>query len=95
VEWVQYDFEKPESVSVVEVYWFDDTGRGECRVPVSWKALYKKGKDWIAIENTGSYGVKKDTFNRVSFKPVRTSALRLEIQLQEKFSAGIHEWKLK
>jgi hypothetical protein len=95
VEWVQYDFEKPESVSIIEVYWFDDTGRGQCRVPVSWKALYKKGKDWIAVANTEPYGVKKDTFNRVSFKPVRTSALRLEIQLPEKFSAGIHEWKVK
>lgn len=95
VEWVQYNFEKPESVSVIEVYWFDDTGRGQCRVPVSWKALYKKGKDWVAVANTEPYGVKKDTFNRVSFKPVRTSALRLEIQLQENFSAGIHEWKVK
>ncbi len=94
-EWVQYDFEKPETVSVVEVYWFDDTGRGQCRVPVSWKALYKKGTDWIEVENTEPYGVKKDMFNRVSFKPVRTSALRLEIQLPEKFSAGIHEWKVK
>jgi hypothetical protein len=95
MEWVQYDFKKPESVSVVEVYWFDDTGRGQCRVPVSWKVLYKKGKDWIAVTNTEPYGVKKNTFNRISFKPVRTSALRLEIQLQEKFSAGIHEWKVK
>jgi hypothetical protein len=95
VEWVQYDFEKPESVSTVEVYWFDDTGRGQCRVPVSWKILYKKGKEWVAVAHTEPYGVKKDMFNRVSFKPVRTSALRLEIQLPKKFSAGIHEWKVK
>ena len=32
-EWVQYDFAKPTTVSTVSVYWFDDTGRGGCRVP--------------------------------------------------------------
>jgi len=31
----------------------------------------------------------------VKFAPVRTSALRLEIQLPEKFSAGIQEWKVR
>ncbi len=95
VEWVQYAFEKPETVSEVEVYWFDDTGRGECRVPVSWKVLYKKGNDWIPVVNKKPYGVKKDTYNRVTFAPVRTAGLRLEIQLQKKFSAGIHEWKVR
>ena len=95
VEWVQYDFAKPETVSEIRVYWFDDTGRGECRVPVSWKILYKKGSDWIPVANQEEYGVKRDIYNRVTFKPVQTSALRLEIQLQEKFSAGIHEWKVK
>ena len=32
-EWVQYDFASPGEVRAVEVYWFDDTGNGECRVP--------------------------------------------------------------
>jgi DUF1680 family protein len=95
VEWVQYEFEKPESVKEVEVYWFDDTGQGQCRVPVSWKVLYKKGSEWIPAANQNPYGVEKDMYNKVTFTPVRTSALRLEIQLQEKFSAGIHELKVK
>ena len=95
VEWVQYDFKKAQTISEVKVYWFDDTGRGECRVPVSWKVLYKKGSEWIPVANQEAYGVNKDMYNRVTFKPVRASALRLEIQLQEKFSAGIHEWKVK
>jgi len=93
-EWVQYEFKKPEIVSAVEVYWFDDTGRGECRVPVSWRALYRKGNEWIPVNNKNSYGAEKDKYNRVTFEPVMTTGLRLEIQLQEKFSAGIHEWKV-
>jgi hypothetical protein len=47
------------------------------------------------VANQNPYGVKKDMYNKVTFTPVRTSALRLEIQLQEKFSAGIHEWKVE
>ena len=94
MEWVEYEFKKPEIVSAVEVYWFDDTGRGECRVPVSWRALYRKGNEWIPVVNKNSYGVEKDKYNRVIFEPIQTTGLRLEIQLQEKFSAGIHEWKV-
>jgi hypothetical protein len=94
-EWVQYDFATPARVSEVEVYWFDDTGRGECRVPASWQLLYKMGDTWKPVANTGPYGVEKDQYNRVRFQPVRATALKLEIQLPEKFSAGIHEWKVK
>jgi hypothetical protein len=82
-------------VSEISVYWFDDTGEGECRVPQSWKALFKAGNTWVPVKNLKPYGVEKDTYNTVRFAPVRTSAMRLEIQLPEKFSAGIHEWKVK
>ncbi len=94
-EWVQYDFAASARVSEVEVYWFDDTGQGECRVPASWQILYKSGDTWKPVANPTSYGVEKDEFNRVRFQPVRTTALRLEIQLPEKFSAGIHEWLVR
>jgi len=56
----------------------------------------KDGSDtWKPVANPTSYGVEKDEFNRVRFQPVRTTALRLEIQLPEKFSAGIHEWLVR
>jgi hypothetical protein len=43
----------------------------------------------------GSYGVAKDKFNAVTFKPVTTTGLRLEVQLQPKVSGGILEWRMK
>jgi DUF1680 family protein len=94
-EWVEYDFDKPATVSETSVYWFDDTGEGECRVPASWKAFYKAGDKWLPVKNLAAYGVKKDAYNTVRFAPVTTAALRLEIQLPEKFSSGIQEWKVK
>jgi len=41
-EWVQYDFAKLTKVSGVDVYWFDDTGVGECRLPKSWQLSYRE-----------------------------------------------------
>ena len=93
-EWVQYDFEKPRKISSAAVYWFDDTGGGGCRIPKSWILLYKDGNNWKQVSNTGSYGIEKDKFNSIRFKPVQTTALRLEVQLQQDFSGGILEWRV-
>jgi hypothetical protein len=68
---------------------------GECRLPASWKALFRSGEQWIPVKTSGVYGVDKDKYNVVRFTPVKTTALRLEIQLPEKFSSGIQEWKVK
>ena len=94
-EWVEYTFAKATSVSETDLYWFDDTGGGECRVPKSWRLLYKDGETWKAVESAMPYGTEKDKYNHVSFKPVMTTGLRLEVTLQSQWSAGIQEWKVK
>ena len=93
-EWVQYDFKSPSRISAVEVYWFDDTGAGSCRVPKSWRLLYKDGEAWKPVANASQYPAKLNAFNRVTFNPITTPALRLEAQLQSDFSAGILEWRV-
>jgi hypothetical protein len=92
-ESLEYAFGTKATVRKVSVYWFDDTGSGECRVPGSWKIFYRSGAEWKAIENTVCR-VEKDRANDVSFAPVETDGLRLEIQLQEGFSAGLYEWSV-
>ncbi|UCD50009.1 MAG: discoidin domain-containing protein, partial [Phycisphaerales bacterium] len=95
-EWVQYDFKKPRKTGAVEVYWFDDTPTGGgCRIPASWKLLYQDGDAWKEVKDASAYGVQKDTFNTVTFDAVKTSALRLEVQLQSNYSGGILEWRVK
>jgi len=95
LEWVQCGLGKRKTVSAVEVYWFDDTGVGQCRVPHSWRLLYKAGNDWNPVAKPEHYGVEKDQFNRTTFDPVETDALRIEAQLQPEFSAGILEVRVK
>ena len=94
-EWIQYELEKPTRLSATEVYWFDDTGRGKCRVPKSWKLLYRDGSDWQQVQPLDDYGLSPDQFNRVRFAPIETDALRLEVKLQPEFSAGILEWTVE
>jgi hypothetical protein len=53
------------------------------------------GAEWKPVESQGPYGVAVNQFNTVTFKPVETSALRIELTAQERFSAGIQEWKVE
>jgi DUF1680 family protein len=88
-EWVEIPFAKAKRVSSLEVYWFDDTGSGQCRVPASWKLLHRRGGQWEPVETSDPFGVRKDQFNQVTFTAVRTDALRLDVKLQRSFSGGI------
>jgi uncharacterized protein len=94
-EWVEYQFQNPREVSEAEVYWFDDTGHGECRVPQSWQILYKDGDQWKPVANVAEYGTEKDRYNKVTFKAITTMSLKLEVSMQPNWSAGIQEWKVK
>jgi DUF1680 family protein len=94
-EWVQYDFPGSVPVSKVEVYWYDDTATGECRLPASWKVLYREGDEWKAVTPLASAPPVNDSFTVLTFSPVTTDALRLEITSREGFAAGIHEWKVR
>lgn len=96
-EWLQYSFDKPRAISSASVYWFDDTGVGECRLPASCKVEYLDGKDWKPVPakqngDPGAIGVAKDQLNTIAFDAVTTTAIRLNIQLRDKYSTGILEF---
>jgi hypothetical protein len=55
-----------------------------CAVPASWTLLYQDGDQWKPVENLGPYSVGKGTFNEVTFEPVTTNAVRLELVIQAK-----------
>ena len=95
VEWVEMTFATPTAVSESSVYWFDDTGRGAVRVPASWRILYKDGAVWKPVKTDTPFGVARDSFNRVTFTTVTTSALRIEVAMQPQFSVGLQEWKVR
>ncbi|MCB9891496.1 MAG: glycoside hydrolase family 127 protein [Planctomycetes bacterium] len=94
-EWLQYTFDEARRVSEVEVYWFDDTGRGQCRVPAAWALFARVDGTWQPVETRDPYGVEPDRYHRVRFAPVVADALRIEVQLRDGVSGGVLEWRVR
>ena len=95
-EWICYEFPEAGQVSESTIWWFDDGPWGGCRVPKSWKLYYEDAKgNFQPVQAKSAYGTKKDVANRVTFKPVRTKKLKLEVQLPERYAAGLFEWEVK
>ena len=95
-EWVEYNFERPERISATEVYWWDERRiKAHCRVPKSWRILYRSGNEWKPVSGASEYTTSMDRFNRVIFDSVETSAMRLEVTLQPQWSGGILEWRIQ
>jgi uncharacterized protein len=76
--WVEYAFKRPVTISTTEVYFADD--RRFCRLPASWRLLYRDGDAWKPVAARGAYTVDKDAFNRVAFATVTTGAVRIEVE---------------
>lgn len=96
LETLAYEFDQEYTVQNVEVYWLDfDHYDGDFRIPASWKLYYKVNGTWKEVEALNEYTVKKDCYNSLDFKPVKTTGLKIAAQLQEGVSGGIIEWKVR
>jgi hypothetical protein len=65
-------------------------------VPASWRLFWRDGTSWKPVKVTGksTYATTLDRLNRVTFEPVKTSELKLEVKLKPGFSGGILEWSV-
>jgi hypothetical protein len=91
-EWTRVEWPKPQTISKVRVYWFADFPGGGCKPPKSWRLLYRDGANWKPVVDPSGYSVKADQFVELTFAPTTTEAMQIEVQLQDGFSGGIHEW---
>lgn len=95
-EWITYEFENETEISRSSVIWYDDAPWGGCRVPEAWNIYYKdNNNNWQPVTGADKFGVIKGDVNEVNFSPVKTKAVKIEIVLPEKHSAGIYEWDIK
>ena len=76
----------------MEVYWY---ANGGIQMPKSWRLLHLVGKEWKEVSNPSPYGTEADTYNKVTFDPVETTALRIEVQQKPELASGILEWKTR
>lgn len=95
-EWASYTWSEPQRLSGCRIFWFDDTGHGACRLPKAARVLYRDGETWkpVAIVDGGSVPIAIDRWCDVTFAPVNTTALRLEIDQQQGWSSGVLEWRV-
>jgi len=95
-EAISYKWQEPQEVSNVQVYWLDfDHYDGDFRVPESWALYYQTDDDqWREVEDHEAYTVRKDCYNSVSFRTVKTKGLKIVAKLQQGQSGGVLEWKV-
>ena len=95
-ESISYKFKEAEEVSNVQVYWLDfDHYDGDFRVPESWTLYYETADgSWKEVEDHSPFTVKKDCYNSIDFKPVKTKGLKIVAKLQNGQSGGVLEWKV-
>jgi uncharacterized protein len=91
-EWIEYDFDKPETISKTKVYWYDDGPDGGCRVPDEWEILYLNGNIWEPVIAKTQYKVTKDGWDSLIFEPVKASSFKIKVLLKKNYSGGIYEW---
>ena len=58
-------------------------------------AALQVGRSVAAVVTKTGYATARNAWNAVSFTPVTTTALRIELTMQPGFSAGLQEWKVK
>lgn len=95
-EAISYQFAAPTEVSNVQVYWLDfDHYDGNFRTPESWALYYKDGSgQWQEVSDHTLYTVRKDCYNSVDFRKVKTTGLKILAKLRKGESGGVLEWKV-
>jgi hypothetical protein len=109
-EWAQYTFSRPRRISKVAVFWaaeeitrnsgrvpsdlrFAHPSDGTVQLPASWRLLWWDGQGWQTVK--ANYSAERDKFNEVTFEPITTTRLRIEVEQQRGKAAGIVEWRIE
>lgn len=67
---------------------------GRVRLPAAYRIEWWDGKAWQPVTEIQASDIRADGFNRATFVPVTTTAVRLVVKLQPRQSAGILEWRV-
>ncbi len=95
-QWIRMPLGESRTVSKSGTYWWTEHyEHGGVREPASWRLLYKDGDAWKPVPNPSGYGVAKNQYNRVTFDPVKTTELKIEIQFQAGRCGALIRWRVE
>ena len=77
-EWVQYDLATPSKVSSMSLYL---VAGGKYSMPEGYRVLIRQGGEWKEAQDVKGAITEKNQWNKITFAPVQTDAVRLEISM--------------
>ena len=95
-QWIRMPLGEARTVSGSKTYWWTEHYEGGgVREPASWRLLYKDGDAWKPVTNASGYGVVNNQYNEVTFDPIKTTELKMEVQFQRDRCGALMRWRVQ
>jgi DUF1680 family protein len=88
--WVQYDWEEPVTTDEIGVYWWNYNNN--IRLPENYRFSYWNGSAFVPFENMRGMGRENNQLNLTSFKEVKTTRIRIELDSADRGVTTLLEW---
>jgi len=88
--WVQYDWQEPISTGEIGVYWWNYNNN--IRLPENYRLSYWNGSAFVPFENMRGMGKENNQMNLTSFKEVKTTRMRIELDSADRGVMSLLEW---
>jgi uncharacterized protein len=88
--WVQYEWAQPISTKEIAVYWWNYNN--SLRLPEAYQVQYWDGSNFVPVNNASGMGLVNNQLNVTTFKEVKTTKIRLELDSADRFTATLLEW---
>jgi uncharacterized protein len=63
-------------------------------LPQAWHIEYLDGETWKPVAAQGAYPLEADGWCQVMFAPVKTTSLRLVVEMEPESTSALYEWKV-
>lgn len=90
--WVQYDWSEPQIIAGMDAYFFKDGGGNFAPANYTIEYLGEDG-NWYSVKNGKGLGVEINKYNKTTFDPISTRALRMTM-MPASLGCGVIEWKV-
>jgi len=88
--WVEYEWEEPVTTSEVGLYWWNYNN--SIRLPDTYRISYWNGNAFVPVDNIQGMEKQNNQFNISSFKEIKTTRLRIDLDSADRGVSTLLEW---